>query len=686
MKLSLILKSAIITAAAAVALPATAQRAELTPAFPGAEGWGRYTTGGRGGAVVRVSNLNDSGPGSLRNAVSRSGARIVIFDVSGTIHLKSELKITNPDITIAGQTAPGDGICVADYPVSINTGNVIIRYMRFRPGNESSTNLDGLDALTGVDSHHIIIDHCSMSWSTDECCTIYGNRFSTVQWCLISQSLRWGGHSKGTHGYGGMMGGEGASYHHNLLAHHDSRCPRMGERPKTGPRDTTDFRCNVMYNWSGLGCYGGENMNMNFVNNTYKPGPATMSRNESVQKRICGIGVNEDQSNPMYLTWATVYVDGNVNTLHEDVAADNWTNGIWKHIDAKYRLNSKWNLDEDKMHLAEPMKYYYVTTHTAADAYERVLDYAGASLSRDELDRTIVGDTRDGKATYTGKGDGNGPGIIDSPRDNRPADAGSDWSPWPALASTVAPVDTDRDGMPDEWETARGLNPSDPSDALLTDDEGYTMIECYINSLVEDITAAQNAGGTADGSIELRPEIAEMYEVSMATKTDGGWDFGHGITLSGGNYSSKGNYVGMSSGHRHTLTLPAFAKVYGVGVEGIGRYSSDRYGDASLVELAGESYPEGRYTLPKSGGAGGFTVALSEPVADNLTMTWAGNHAMCVITLYTTPDPSLGVGDAVISPDGHVTDDRWFNLQGIEVAAPTAPGLYIHDGRKVWVK
>lgn len=282
MKTRLLIKYMMLIIASVAA--SAQERIERTPAFPGAEGWGRYVTGGRGGKVLHVTNLRDSGYGSLRWACEQTGPRIVVFDISGTIYLQSDLKITNGNLTLAGQTAPGDGICVADYPVTFACPNIIARYMRFRPGNRmAETEGDGFepDGLGAVDSRLIIVDHCSISWSVDECCSIYGNRFTTVQWCIISQSLRYGGHSKNTHGYGAMMGGEGASYHHNLLVHHDSRCPRLGERPATGARDTTDFRCNVMYNWSGQGCYGAENMNANIVNNYYKPARAQLPHAQS---------------------------------------------------------------------------------------------------------------------------------------------------------------------------------------------------------------------------------------------------------------------------------------------------------------------------------------------------------------------------------------------------------------------
>lgn len=684
------LKALLLPILSAVAISAAAtvpQAVERTPAFPGAEGWGRYVTGGRGGKVYHVTNLNDNGRGSLRAAVEASGPRIVVFDVSGTIYLKSDLKIRYGNITIAGQTAPGDGICIADYPMSIAAPNVILRYLRLRPGNAASTNLDGLDALSCNDTHHIMVDHCSLSWSTDECCSVYGNTFSTVQWCLISQSLRYGGHSKETHGYGGMMGGEGASYHHNMLVHHDSRCPRLGERPATGPRDTTDFRCNVMYNWSGLGCYGAENMNVNILNNYYKPGPATRTRNSNVQKRICGVGVNESEGNPMYHVWATIYVDGNVNPSFADVTRDNWNYGIWLQIDSKYRNNaSQYNLDRNRMRLAEPVKYYYVTTHSAEDTYDRVLDYAGASLVRDSHDELMVSDTRNGAATYTGKGEGDAPGIIDSPDDNRPADAPDNWKAWPALESQPAPADTDGDGMPDEWEIANGLDPNDPADGNRYNDEGYTMVEVYINSLVDHITEAQNEGGTADGYREYYAPVRDSYEISMATRQGTtGWDFDGGISLNGGSYGNQGNYVSISRNSLHTITLPERASVSRIKVQGYGRYTGDSYDDASLTQLGRQKYATGTYTLPKGSEPGEFTVDIEPAATGTLDMSWSGNNPCCIITLYTD-NSELSIDSPEIAPAETAGDNRWFNLQGIGVAEPTAPGLYIHNGKKILIR
>ena len=474
---------------------------EKTPAFPGAEGYGRYVSGGRGGKVYHVTNLNDSGEGSFRWACEQKGARTIVFDVCGTIHLQSQLKLTNGDVTIAGQTAPGDGICVADWDFCIAAPNVIIRYMRFRPGDVSGGEPDG---LSGMDGKRIIIDHCSVSWSVDECLSVYGNEHMTVQWCIISQSLRHSTHAKQAHGYGGNWGGKGASYHHNLLAHHDSRTPRLGNRPTYVQQDTTDIRNNVMYNWSGNGCYGGEGMKVNFVNNYYKPGPATDARatgsRQPLAYRICGLGVSTKAGDGSYLIWGKYFVDGNDNPDYPSLLNKNWEMGIYPQISSEnpgYTAATK-----DSIRLSDPLPYMYVSTHTAAEAYEKVLAYAGCSRSRDKLDSLIVADTRQRKATYTGRGEGDLPGIIDTPYDIKPAHADADWSPWPELKQTRHYKDADGDGMDDDWENSQQLNPQDASDGLLLDDNGYTMLEVYLNSLVADITEAQNQGAVASGYIE----------------------------------------------------------------------------------------------------------------------------------------------------------------------------------------
>lgn len=481
-------------------------QAEDIPAFPGAEGFGRYTTGGRGGAVYHVTSTNDDGSeGTLRWALNRGGKRTIVFDVSGTIHLNSALSISSGNVTIAGQTAPGDGICIADYPFTISASNVIIRFVRFRLGNLEVAYHEG-DGLGGMDQQNVIVDHCSISWSIDECCSVYGMKNLTVQWCIVSQSLQNAGHEKGAHGYGGNWGGSGASYHHNLLCHHNSRTPRLGPRPGTQTDERMDMRNNVIYNWAGNGCYGGEGMNVNIVNNFYKPGPGTKQKSTSLQYRIAGIGIRTTAYiqtypafAPMLHHWGQFYVDGNYMNGFSDVTADNWTKGIYAQINNSTNDNLFTSATRDTMKLTSPINYIYTTTHTAEKAYEKVLNYAGASLSRDWVDTLMVYDTRFGKASHTGSGSGNVYGIIDSQNDNKPSSAGADWSAWPTLNSTECPADTDKDGMPDAWETANGLNPINQSDGSTQNNEGYTMLEVYMNSLVSNIMEAENLDGAATG-------------------------------------------------------------------------------------------------------------------------------------------------------------------------------------------
>ena len=497
-------QSLFIVLALLIALHAVAQ--DKTPAFPGAEGFGMYTTGGRGGDVYHVTTLEDgTQEGTFRWACNKSGARTIVFDVSGTIFLKSELKIKNGNVTIAGQTAPGDGICIANFPFVIACKNIIIRYIRFRLGNEAlkeNNKAHEGDGLGGMDSQNIIIDHCSVSWSIDECLSVYGSKDITVQWCIVSQSLNNAGHSKGAHGYGGNWGGSGASYHHNLMAHHISRTPRLGPRPGTQTDERMDMRNNVIYNWIDNGCYGGEGMNVNIVNNYYKPGPETKSGTKGMRIASPGIRTTEytkhDTDNPnqwdvMWHVWGDYYVDGNVNSKYSQVTDDNWTYGIYNQIDNSKVDYTFTEETKDTMRMEYPIDYAPVTTHTAEIAFEKVLEYAGASLHRDNLDETIVSDTRNGETTYTGKDCKLG--IINSQDDLKPADAGDDWSAWPELKSETAPTDTDGDGIPDEWEKANGLNPKDAADGKQTNADGYTNLEVYMNSLVADITERQNEGG-----------------------------------------------------------------------------------------------------------------------------------------------------------------------------------------------
>ena len=540
------------------AVPTVDALADNLPAFPGAEGFGRYTTGGRGGAVYHVTKLDDDGSeGSFRWACNKSGVRTIVFDVSGTIYLKSALQLKKGNVTIAGQTAPGDGICIADYPFTIDSDNVIIRFMRFRLGNRHVDKHEG-DGLGGMDRKNIIVDHCSISWSIDECLSVYGSKNITLQWNIVSQSLKKSGHSKGNHGYGGNWGGSGATYHHNLLAHHDSRVPRLGPRPGTQKDERMDMRNNVMYNWGGNGCYGSEGMTVNIAYNYYKPGPTTLKRTKAMQYRLAAPGIrtvdyclnkaaiaayyktatgtavtkndvsgSSDGTNnyveisgtkykidmttnkidvggkqvtvswndwkPMLHVWGKFYAEGNYNPKSADMNKDNFKYGIANQIDKSG--NDKTYPGDNAIKLTVPMPFEGVTTHTAQDAYEKVLAYAGASLHRDWVDEQMVNDTRKGIATSTGSG--NTGGIINSQNDNKPAGAAADWSPWPDLVTdtSISVADTDGDGIPDYWEDANGLDKNNAADGNLTGAEGYTNLERYMNSLVADIMAKENEGG-----------------------------------------------------------------------------------------------------------------------------------------------------------------------------------------------
>ncbi|MFG6687055.1 T9SS type A sorting domain-containing protein [Mariniflexile sp. HNIBRBA6329] len=467
-------------------------------AFPTADGYGKHVTGGRGGQVIYVTNLNDSGAGSLRAAVAASGPRIVLFKVSGIIALNSNLSINNDNITIAGQTAPGDGICIKNYTVVVNANNVIIRYMRFRMGDET---INENDAINGRNRSNIIIDHCSMSWSTDECASFYDNTNFTLQWCVLSESLRVSIHDKGTHGYGGIWGGKGASFHHNLLAHHDSRNPRFNGSRYSNRADLelVDFRNNVIYNWGSNSGYAGEGGRYDLVNNYYKPGPATKS---GVSTRIFSPNADNGSNSQAAGIWGTFYVNGNYMNGSTTVTNDNWA-GIHPNPSTKSKSELKSNTE---------FNMGSISTSSAAVAYDKVLNYVGASLVRDAVDVRIVNETLTGTYTYTGsKGSTNG--LIDTQ---------SDVGGWPTYNSSSAPTDTDNDGMPDTWEASNGLNSNNASDGVTyTLDPNYTNVEVYINSLVADISNNQTDStlgvddfGTSDGldvTYYPNPVINELF-------------------------------------------------------------------------------------------------------------------------------------------------------------------------------
>ena len=426
-------------------------------AFPGAEGYGRFVTGGRGGVVLEVTNLNDSGPGSLREAILAKGARTVVFKVSGTIKLLSKLGIKNPNITIAGQTAPGDGICIRDYPVYIESGdhvgNVIMRYLRFRLGD--STDI-AEDSFTAKRMSDIIIDHCTMSWAVDENCSPYNNTNFTMQWCLIYEGLYRSVHGKGDHSYGGIWGGIGATFHHNMFAHNTSRNPRFnGFRIDHPPEpELVDFVNNVIYNWGFNSTYGGELGNQNIRNNYFKYGPATK---DDVKYRVV----------EPYDTTGNWYIAGNYIYGSPAVTADNWLGVDGDYAD--YQQTKK---------MSEPFAIAPVTTQSAEACFPIVLDNVGCKFPvRDINDVRVIEEARTGTATYGGAW-GAGLGIIDTQ-----AEVGG----WPELNSLPAPEDADHDGMADEWELANGLNPANAADRNNVSADGYTMLEVYLNSLVSPV-------------------------------------------------------------------------------------------------------------------------------------------------------------------------------------------------------
>ena len=480
--------------------PGNEENDGITRAFPGAEGGGMYTTGGRGGKVYHVTNLNDSGAGSLRYGLDMNDARIIVFDVAGDIILKSDIGINKGNLTIAGQTAPGDGICVRGGTINIKCSNVIIRYMRFRLGDESKFLSDGSDAIWGRYNENIILDHCSMSWSVDEVASFYANRNFTMQWCMVAESMCNSVHGKGGHGYGGIWGGRNASFHHNMLAHNKSRNARIDHPEIYGVhvagdgsvtfdyipshRGNVDMRNNVIYNWGDNNTYGGEGGRFNFVGNYYKPGPGSKDRKYFIDAN----GYYSSGNRPY--DYPRLYLEGNIHTKYPEFTTDQQA-GVYLH-DGDQTGNPK------TMFLTAPLPILrddadicYTTTHTAEEAFDRVLDCVGVSHRRDAVDAHIVYDARYGVATYPKGSNGSTGGIIDSQKD---------VGGWPELTAGEEELsrvhDQDGDGIPDYYEVLLGLDMNDASDAAGHDfDTRYTNLEMYLHYLVQDITVKQVEGG-----------------------------------------------------------------------------------------------------------------------------------------------------------------------------------------------
>lgn len=504
-------------------------RAQLVPAFPGAEGHGRYVTGGRGGEVRHVTNLNDNGAGSLREAVKGDKAKTVVFDVGGVIALEEELKI-GANTTIAGQTAPSPGITLRYYTVRPAGDNIIIRFIRVRRGQERDVN-DSADAIWAREYTGMILDHCSFSWSIDEVASFYDMNNFTMQWCTIAESLNNAGHGKGAHGYGGIWGGKLASFHHNLLAHVTNRAPRFnGARydwagytenklyseykwENAVQAENVDFRNCVMFNWGDSnGCYGGPGGGqINIVNNYYKGGPATP---DSKANRVTQVSVGSEGNSTIEALQGLAsryYISGNTTETHSGKITHNRD---WDGVDydgETYTLDGeRYTADPNayydaphvtidgvscvKIRMEEPCPTGEVTTHDAATAFSKVLDYAGASLYRDDVDARYKREATSGNPEYIGSVTGE-EGLIDLV-----ADVEGYTEANFGTSSRPAGFDSDGDGMPDDWEIANGLNPDDPGDGndKKLDTKGwYTNLEVYLSNVVENIMRQGNADAQA---------------------------------------------------------------------------------------------------------------------------------------------------------------------------------------------
>ncbi len=423
------------------ALVAPAHPAGPPPAFPGAEGFGAATPGGRGGRVVFVVNLDDSGPGSFRAAVEARGPRTVVFRIGGLVTLRTKVVIGEPFLTIAGQTAPGDGICFRGQAVEVQTHDVVVRHLRFRPGNVSGSEVDGVTVGSG--SRRVILDHCSAGWSVDESLSLSGDVADvTVQWCLIAEALNRSVHRKGSHGYGSLVrAAGGVTLHHNLWAHNDARNPRLGDNYGRPPWPLFDVRNNVIYDHGGIASgMTGDRLRANYVANYVRPGPSSDT----------GRGV-------IVLTGTAdvaFHVAGNVVEGRPALTADNRT--LFDRVEAGGR--------RFVVLLDSPFDAPPVRTTDAALALRDVMAVVGATRPRrDAVDARVVRE-------------------VES-RSGRIIDSQEDVGGWPPYASGPVPADADADGLPDDWERARGLDPADPTDGPRAGRDGYTNLEVYLNEL-----------------------------------------------------------------------------------------------------------------------------------------------------------------------------------------------------------
>ena len=706
---------------------------EYSPAFPGAEGFGRYTSGGRdedgGFSVYHVTSLEDSGPGTFRFGAATAGKKIIVFDVSGTIHLQSALKIQG-NKTILGQTAPGDGICLADYPVSIGGSNVIIRYMRFRMGDIKGVEDDALSSSHHDDSKlsNIIVDHCSVSWSTDECASFYGNINFTMQYCIISESLRVSVHGKGTHGYGGIWGGQNASFHHNLIIHHDSRNPRFDHDYVSTLKGPIDYVNNVLYNWGGNSTYGGESAQnstsryINMINNYYKPGPATKWKTRLLNPTtICS---NCTSADPHTATPGKFYITGNymygspevTNDNLCDAAIDPDQNGIsyvtWKanYATSTRAISTSYDFDE----------YNVISMHAAEKAFDKVLKYAGASYQRDDLDKRLRWEALKGIAYFKGsKGSENG--IIDTQ---------SDVGGWPELKQADKPVDTDKDGIPDEWETAHGLNPNKAADAVEfticendpnnTNSVKYTNLEVYANYLVQDITQYERADATETfeeyyplglKTLDPEPDFPTEPDFVLPDIPDSGNDIfnsskatdkntaitGTSCTLNGevNPSGTSGNYLKLRTGSGDwVFTVNEGYKMTAINIVAYQNNSSDVATDGA-IKISGITVNGGSnllseaVSLPLNGSNKTANITLDNLSAtqsinvsfDNSGLPASGAQKQCYAIVTISYEKTTAINGVGESKGGNIKQSYYYNLQGQRVA-PGTKGIVIYKGMK----
>lgn len=453
-------------------------------AFPTAEGFGKFASGGRGGKVVEVTNLNDSGEGSLRWALTEAGREhaTIVFRVSGIITLEKDIRAKLNHVTIAGQTAPGDGILYRGGKLNLGgSKNVIMRNLRGRIGLRGDKDFIKGGSIGIENADTIIIDHCCFGWSGEENMTIYDNHFTTVQWCIVHEGLYNAGHQKGNRSYACQWGGSPASFHHNLLAHNYNRSARLnGATNHNQDRNVfMEYQNNVNYNWGKPNsCYGGENEagegsthECNFVGNYYKPGPATPANSYFMQLSKARKG--KTLTGPSLWFFSGNKMEGNKAVTKDNwLAVDNQTGFELKDMQsAKTVYPSKFHPASN----AFDYDVYKTPVERADKAYKRVLAKAG-TIRRDAVERRIIDEVKNGTAHY--RGTQGSVGFIDSP---------ADAEGWPVYAQVAPVVDNDHDGMDDAWELKNGLDPNNPDDRnKVFSKEGYTALEVYLNALMSE--------------------------------------------------------------------------------------------------------------------------------------------------------------------------------------------------------